>query len=102
MGHHAIQLIEIGLRDRLRASTVSIAERNGDDATLLVIHHGCMVAQIFHGVDAIALLVNVLQVEAVNDVVTDGAAMQKIDKQGTRSSSAQQSGEIAKSSQSAQ
>ena len=65
-----IQLLEIGLRDCLCAPRIGIAESNGDDSALLVVHHRRMVGEILDRVDAIALLVNVLQVEAVNDVVS--------------------------------
>src|SRR6202041_2531942 len=50
--------------------------------------------------DAITLLVNVLQVEAVNYVVSDGAAVQQIDEQSSRGSPApQQAGETTESRQ---
>jgi hypothetical protein len=59
-----------------------------------------VVRKILNRVDAITLLINVLQVEAVNEVIADGAAMEKIDEKGTRCSSAQQAGEISETGQS--
>src|ERR1700733_4545771 len=100
-GEHAIQLIEIGLRDCLSSPGIGIAECNRDDAALLVVNHRRMAGKILDRIDAITLLVNVLQVEAVNYVVSDGAAVQQIDEQSSRGSpTPQQAGETTESRQS--
>src|SRR5271167_4111316 len=89
--HQSIELVQIALGNIPRSGWIGIRHGQGDDATLLVVHDLCLAGEVFRGVDAVSLVIEVLQVEAVDQVAAYSAAPQQVDEQRGVPSSAEES-----------
>ena len=86
-GDYIVQLVEVGLRDGAGAPRIGVAVSETDDTALLVIDDLGVPRDVLHGVDAIALAIDLLQIEAVDKMVADGAAVKQIDVESPGTSS---------------
>ena len=77
LGDEVVELVEIGLGEVASAGRVGVLDFNGDDAALFVVGDGGVAGQALGGIDAIALVVDVLEIEAVDEVRADGSTMQQ-------------------------
>jgi len=85
-----IKLVEISLSDRAGALRVCIAEGETDHATFFVIHDHSVTRDILYGIDALTLAIYLLQIETIDEMVTDGAAVEEVDEESAGGSTAQQ------------
>src|SRR5690348_11099072 len=75
-----IQLIEICLGEVARADTAGVFDRDGNDSALFVLSDFCEARQTFRGIDAVALVVDMLKIKARDEVIADGPAAQQVFK----------------------
>src|ERR1700679_1657094 len=86
-----VQFIKICLCEITSAHSIFILHGNRDYAALLVLRDLGASRKMLGRINAIALVVNMLQVEPVNEMTTDGFALQQVNEQGGRGVSAKES-----------
>src|SRR5271156_4581007 len=98
-----VQLIEIALGEIACAPRVGVLEGDRDYPALLVVNDRREAGKMFRGIDAITIVINPLQVKAVDEMVGDRSAAEQIGKQRGRVIAAEQAaGESAESAHSAE
>src|ERR1039458_1501699 len=100
--HELVELVEITLRKVAGAVPVGVLNLDCDDAALFVLGDFGDSRKMLCSVNTVALAVNVLQIEAIDEVTGDRVAAQQVNEQVGRSASSNEaSGEAAKRSEAA-
>src|SRR5689334_11687905 len=84
-----VQLVEISLGQVAGADTVTIFYGDRDDAALFVLSDRSAPRKLLGCVDAITFVIDLLELEAFNEVIADRAALDEVDVQCCRVSCAE-------------
>src|SRR6476661_2973726 len=98
-----VEPVEIALRKITRASRIGILDRDGNDTAFFVIDDGGTVRQMFGGIYAIPLVIDGLELKAIDQLTCNCAAAQQVNEERSAVVAAQEaSGQAAEPSHAAE